>query len=549
MMNKKYKLEQLLPVIEEALNSGKDFTLPVTGTSMLPLLVQKRDTVTIKKAGLPLKKGDLPLYRRHDGSFVLHRVVDVRGNMYVMCGDNQFEREYPVSDSQIIGIVSKITRKGKTFEVDNGLYRVYTGSWTALMPVRYPIRRLKVRVSSALKKADSSPPQQCGDTVQQLCCEELYLTALVKSVLNGEPAPPVPQELDAGRLYAMACAHRVAGMCANAVKGLKQLPEETADGFKRELFKNITRSLNQERELKKICTALEGEHVAYCVLKGEALSALYPDKDMRFSLDCDIYVDARDTERAAACITALGYERPLSDGAKDITFIKKPFMTVELHFALSYQTDMTHESLNELEKRLVPSADNPLRLTMTDEDLYIYTLAHTAHHFLTAGTGLRSVADDYLMRKKLLPRCNGELIREQLKKARLDGFAEQFAVLGDYWFGSGTVKPVEGLEQYVMRSGVYGTPGEYYINATVSSGVPGGSRSGYILRRIFPSRTDMAAQYPRLKSCAALLPYYWVLRCTKALVNPGRYAGEASQVASVDENKRRQREQMLKKMF
>ena len=74
----KIKLEQLLPVIQETLDGGKEFTLPVTGTSMLPLLVQGRDTVVLKKAELPLKKGDLPLYRRKDGTFILQRIVDVR---------------------------------------------------------------------------------------------------------------------------------------------------------------------------------------------------------------------------------------------------------------------------------------------------------------------------------------------------------------------------------------------------------------------------------------------------------------------------------------
>ena len=41
----KYKLSDLIPIIKETLAGDKEFTLPVTGTSMLPLLVEKRDSI------------------------------------------------------------------------------------------------------------------------------------------------------------------------------------------------------------------------------------------------------------------------------------------------------------------------------------------------------------------------------------------------------------------------------------------------------------------------------------------------------------------------
>ena len=91
----KLNMETLLPFIEEAFNRGLDFQIPVTGTSMNPLLYQNRDFVKIEKPVSPLKIGDVPLYRRGSGAFVLHRVVDIKENgEYVMCGDNQFILEY-----------------------------------------------------------------------------------------------------------------------------------------------------------------------------------------------------------------------------------------------------------------------------------------------------------------------------------------------------------------------------------------------------------------------------------------------------------------------
>lgn len=50
---KRVKLEELLPIIEEKLSAGGTVVLPITGTSMLPLLVAGRDKVTLKSAVLP----------------------------------------------------------------------------------------------------------------------------------------------------------------------------------------------------------------------------------------------------------------------------------------------------------------------------------------------------------------------------------------------------------------------------------------------------------------------------------------------------------------
>lgn len=142
-MQKKVKLSELVPYMKEAFAAGKTFTVPITGTSMLPLLVEGRDTVMLKSPVLPLKKGDLPLYRRKDGSFVLHRVVKVQNGSYTMCGDHQFLTERGILEDQIIALAAEINRDGKSISVDESAYKRYVRLWTALLHVRYPFRRLR----------------------------------------------------------------------------------------------------------------------------------------------------------------------------------------------------------------------------------------------------------------------------------------------------------------------------------------------------------------------------------------------------------------------
>ena len=143
-MNNKVTMKELLPFIEEALNNDKTFTIPITGTSMRPLLIAGRDTVKLKKCDTQLKKGDLPLYRRKDGAFVLHRVVKVEADgTYTMCGDNQFLKEKGITHSQIIGVVTEITRNGKTFSVENKKYQNYVKLGLSVLSIRYPYKRLR----------------------------------------------------------------------------------------------------------------------------------------------------------------------------------------------------------------------------------------------------------------------------------------------------------------------------------------------------------------------------------------------------------------------
>lgn len=119
-------LSELLPIIDEMLASGKEVCFSPKGTSMLPLLNPDRDSVVVKSPPKKLKKYDLPLYRRSNGQFVLHRVVKVAKNgSYVMCGDNQFSRESGIRQNQIIGIVTSFYRNGKHIQSTNFLYRLY----------------------------------------------------------------------------------------------------------------------------------------------------------------------------------------------------------------------------------------------------------------------------------------------------------------------------------------------------------------------------------------------------------------------------------------
>ena len=129
---------------EEELAASGTLIYPNVGDSMMPLLRQHRDLMVItKKSEGRLKRYDVPLYRRDDGQYVLHRILRVRDEDYVICGDNRCKLEYGITDRHIIGVLTAIIRDGKEIPVTDLRYRIYTHIWCGCFPLRAFLLRTK----------------------------------------------------------------------------------------------------------------------------------------------------------------------------------------------------------------------------------------------------------------------------------------------------------------------------------------------------------------------------------------------------------------------
>ncbi|MGM9971001.1 MAG: S24/S26 family peptidase [Anaeroplasmataceae bacterium] len=110
------KMEELRPFIDEAFENGNTFSFPINGTSMKPLL-HTGDVVKIKDIkDHTIKKGDILLYVRDNGQYVIHRVRYVYNDTYDIVGDHQVLLEYGVRYSQIIAYAVSYKKKGKEHE-------------------------------------------------------------------------------------------------------------------------------------------------------------------------------------------------------------------------------------------------------------------------------------------------------------------------------------------------------------------------------------------------------------------------------------------------
>ena len=113
------------------------------GDSMLLLIRQNRDLLIIEKPNGRLKKHNVPLYKRDISQYILHRVLKVRENDYVICGDNHYSKEYGITDRHIIGVLTAIVRDDKEIHINDWRYRLYVHLWCDFFPIRAFILKAK----------------------------------------------------------------------------------------------------------------------------------------------------------------------------------------------------------------------------------------------------------------------------------------------------------------------------------------------------------------------------------------------------------------------
>lgn len=110
--------------------------LVVSGSSMTPFLVHGRDTVYLSKVSRPLRRGDMVLYQRKSGAYILHRICRVRDGSFDIVGDAQTVIEHGVRREQIFAVVRAAKRKGRMQQPGCFWWTFFEKFWVRVIPLR-----------------------------------------------------------------------------------------------------------------------------------------------------------------------------------------------------------------------------------------------------------------------------------------------------------------------------------------------------------------------------------------------------------------------------
>ena len=117
------------------------------GNSMWPTLKGGKQAVIVAKKEERLSYFDVALYVREDGMNVLHRVVEVKTDGYVMRGDSQEELEF-VKEDQVVGVMKGFHRGKKFIDAQDPKYLSDVEKWYR----RKRVRRLRVKLMYLKRK-------------------------------------------------------------------------------------------------------------------------------------------------------------------------------------------------------------------------------------------------------------------------------------------------------------------------------------------------------------------------------------------------------------
>ena len=333
-----------------------------------------------------------------------------------------------------------------------------------------------------------------------------YFLEMVSASIKGLPVPSCPENISGELIYKLSVRNAVQGILYLAVKsGAITLSAEAEAKLQKSYMAILAREASQQEEIEYIREAFTKENIDFMFLKGTHLKSLYPTAQMRFMVDMDVLVKEESMNKGGQLILARGFTQEMNNG-KDIVLVKKPFLTIELHKMLFVEDYFMHDYFTSVWDRV--ELVNGCEYKMSVNDLYVYTLAHLAEHYLEAGSCFRPLMDLFLMEQKYGETLDFDYINQQFEKIGIDKFAKKIRQLYKCAFdGAEYDDDLITMENFI----VFGAP---VNNASEVSKVArtNKSKSKRFMESAFPNLKHMKLKYPILEKAPFLLPIFWVVR-------------------------------------
>lgn len=133
---------EFMPLIKELLDEGKSVKFKISGNSMLPFLKHQQTLVTVTKKDTYLKH-DTILYKNKD-KYILHRIIKVKDNFYLTCGDALKTIEY-IPKAHVLGFLYSYEVDDEITYHNSKLYKFKVNLWVFLKPLRQILLKLFFR--------------------------------------------------------------------------------------------------------------------------------------------------------------------------------------------------------------------------------------------------------------------------------------------------------------------------------------------------------------------------------------------------------------------
>ncbi len=462
----------------------------VKGTSMLPFLNEDTTLVRLVVPTERCKRFDIVLYPSPKGThYILHRILKVKKNYYLIAGDNNtFYEKVPFD--KVIAVAEGYFTEGTYTSCDDSAYRQAVEEYCQTPIRKRPLLRKPFHITRELR-----------------FLTELFCHAVLSR--------PLPEKLSFqgswSSLYQTALRQQIAALIYPVIAGT-DCPEAIRKQWKQYADMTLRKEILFDAERNALLSLLEKERIPTLPLKGILIKELYPKKGMREFTDNDFLYDPEKRDVLLDLMKTRGYT--LEPGATHDSFSKKPVYHYEFHKMLFTKKHPLAPFFADVWKKATPVREGSCEHRLSTEEFYLYTVAHAYRHHSAGGIGIRFLADLYLMRRAWIDtgKADDAVIRQKLKKMKLEEFHTLCLECAEDLFANETpVINSEKLGQFLI-GGVFGS-----LENMIAKRMQKEGRFTYLVKRIFLPYDQMASMFPILKKCPILLPCFWFYKVFRVL--------------------------------
>ncbi|MCI8307065.1 MAG: nucleotidyltransferase family protein [Lachnospiraceae bacterium] len=339
--------------------------------------------------------------------------------------------------------------------------------------------------------------------------------------------------MDLDRLCRMGVFHNMAAMICmplERTESFKSADASTVQKWTMEKGKAIRKNMLLDASREQVLTAMEAAGIWYMPLKGSVLQYMYPCYGMRQNGDVDILYDVSCHKKLRRVMENLGFRTEELNKKYHDVFVKPTAGCFEMHGRLFDKASPTLcQYYRGVRDRLIVDEGLEYGRHFSDEDFYIYMIAHMYRHYLNAGAGFRYLADIYVYIWKKGDALDWNYVTSEADKLGMASFEAKMRALSRKIFGENALSNPPALtekEKTLLAdfalSGVYGTSKGLVERKMqemhIDGGTPGAAvRRRYIVRRLFPDMDWYRRHKPFLAKHKVCIPFFLVYRVFRQL--------------------------------
>lgn len=339
------------------------------------------------------------------------------------------------------------------------------------------------------------------------------------------------------------------------------------DKYNRIIVGAVSKNISDLSYIRCIFDEMNKNNIAFVILKGESVAAVYKEPELRISGDVDILVDEKDEEKTLGIFSKYGYSYTKRPEWGNETALYHPTRKMaEIHISLH---DKSREDIffgevgNLTEPYMKITTDNLGEIdVLSPNDGIMFLYLHFLKHFLSSGAGIRQMLDVVMYSRHYRDKINWDKFFEKLESihylqlysyilsaaVKYMGFKKEDLPKVDYDFDR-----ADAVVADLQNCGIFGHNEADLAQFKLIYEKRRNEKYGFVnydnykkrynlskIKLIFPPLGEMRKKYKYLEKHYYFLPFAWLHRIVSAgfgLITKRKNIGTYMNINSVTTNK------------